>query len=489
MTSTSKGSRTRETVSASVDSFVWFALHLAEQPPIDAGGLWMVGITPPRHRWTPPSTGSRFLGIVTGMTTNTAPSCRRHRVALSLAAALTLASAACAAHTVASPGSSTMTPTAQAQLRQLVSRDVAAGAPGVIVRIDDGGQVVEIAEQTGWSQEDHLISAGDRFRMGSNTKTMVATVVLQLVGEHKLALTDPIDTWLPGLIPDGQNITLRMLLNHTSGLFNYVDDPAVLQVTTGQDGRTWTPGELLAAAMAHPPLFAPGADYSYSNTNYLALGLAAERATGRSLADLVQQRISAPLRLRDTYLVTGIDRPAATTLAHGYEPDAARLATVLPPKYPAGTAFAGPRRPDGYVDTTDINQSAAWAAGGMVSTSKDWARFLSALLSGHLLEPAELREMQTTVSEGPSTPNRRYGLGLQQVVTPCGTVWGHDGQVPGYSSEAYTDGTGQRTVSVFTSTVFGLADPKTGPANEALVNAAVCAMLNKPMPATAAGAG
>ena len=212
--------------------------------------------------------------------------------------------------------------------------------------------------------------------------------------------------------------------------------------------------------------------------------------TGRSLADLVQQRISAPLRLRDTYLVTGIDRPAATTLAHGYEPDAARLATVLPPEYPAGTAFAGPSRPDGYVDTTDINQSAEWAAGGMVSTSEDWARFLSALLSGHLLEPAELREMQTTVSEGPSTPNRRYGLGLQQVVTPCGTVWGHDGQVPGYSSEAYTDGTGQRTVSVFHLDPCS-ALPIRRPARPMKPGSMrqVCAMLNKPMPATAAGAG
>lgn len=205
--------------------------------------------------------------------------------------------------------------------------------------------------------------------------------------------------------------------------------------------------------------------------------------TGENLADLLQRRIIAPLGLRDTYLDPGTDHAA---LAHGYEPDAVRLAPLLPPRYPAGTAFAGPGRPDGYVDTTDGDVSAAWAAGAMVSTAQDWARFQTALLTGQLLQPAELQEMQTTVSEGPSTPNR-YGLGLEQIATPCGTVWGHVGQIPGYNSQDYVDSTGRRTVSVFTSTVFGLADPSTGAADRAVVDAAVCAMLDQPIPATSSG--
>jgi D-alanyl-D-alanine carboxypeptidase len=225
-------------------------------------------------------------------------------------------------------------------------------------------------------------------------------------------------------------------------------------------------------------MFAPGTSYSYSNTNYVALGLVAEKATGHTMGHLIQERIARPLHLKDTYLVPGTDR----SLAHGYEPDAAHIAPLLPPGVPAGTAVAGPARPAGYVDTTRINISTEWAAGGMVSTASDWARFDRALLSGKLLPAAQLKEMRTTVAEEAEFPNRRYGLGLEQVSTPCGTVWGHNGQVPGYSSENYTDATGTRTVSVLTTTIFGLSVPKAGAAHEALVDAAVCAMLDKPNP-------
>ncbi|GAA2614533.1 serine hydrolase domain-containing protein [Paractinoplanes durhamensis] len=352
------------------------------------------------------------------------------------------------------------------ELAAAAQRVVDAGAPGVIVRVDDGhGRVTSLARQVPWSRADHVLAAGDRFRMGSNTKTMVATVVLQLVAEHRLRLTDPVEKWLPGAIPNGSAITLRMLLGHTSGLFNYTYDPDVLQAFTGQDTRVWAPRELIAAAVRHDPLFAPGTAYAYSNTNYIALGLVAEKAGGRTLADLIQQRIAGPLHLTDTYLGTG------RSTAHGYEP------AVLPPGTPAGLAFAGPSRPDGYVDTTGINFSTEWAAGGIVSTAPDWARFDRALLSGKLLPPVLMTEMRTTVAEEAEFPNRRYGLGLEQVVTPCGTVWGHSGQVPGYSSENYTDATGRRTVSVLTSTIFGLSAPNAGAANQDLVNAAVCSMF------------
>jgi D-alanyl-D-alanine carboxypeptidase len=318
--------------------------------------------------------------------------------------------------------------------------------------------------------------------MGSNTKTVVATVVLQLVAEHRLKLTDPVEKWLPGLIPNGQAITLQMLLNHTSGLFNYINDPDALKAFTGQDTRQWTPEELIAAAVKYEPLFAPGKEYSYSNTNYIALGLIAEKATERSLSDLIQERIARPLNLKNTYMVTGTPRPNNPELAHGYEPDAAHIAPLLPPGTPAGTKFAGPSRA-GHVDTTWINLSTEWAAGGMVSTAEDWGRFQTALMSGKLLPPAQLKQMRTTVAEEPTNPNR-YGLGLEKVVTPCGAVWGHVGQVPGYSSENFTDSSGHRTVSIFTTTIFGLAEPKVGAADQTLVNAAVCTMLDKPIPTT-----
>jgi D-alanyl-D-alanine carboxypeptidase len=198
----------------------------------------------------------------------------------------------------------------------------------------------------------------------------------------------------------------------------------------------------------------PGAEFSYSNTNYVAMGLALEKVTGHSVADLVQQRIAGPLHLKHTCL-------SGT---------------------PEGTAFVGRR--GNLVDTTWINSSSEWAAGAMISTADDWARFDSALLFGKLLPPAELNAMRTTVPEDPSAPDDDgYGLDLIKVVSPCGTVWGHDGQVGGYNSVTYTDSTGRRTVDVLTSTAYRLAVPETGAANQGLINAAVCTMLDKPVPA------
>ncbi|WP_406445710.1 beta-lactamase family protein [Streptomyces sp. NBC_01613] len=416
---------------------------------------------------------------------------RRAYLTLALATALTASLTACETSAAAQGTAHTPTgrpsavTTQEAQLARLAQQNVAAGAPGVVVRIDKGnGPAIAITRQAPWTRADHTLAASDEFRMGSNTKTMVATVVLQLVAEHRLRLTDPVEKWLPGLIPNGSAITLRMLLDHTSGLSNYTYDPDVLKAFTGQDPRQWTPEELIAAAVRHDPLFAPGTGYSYSNTNYVALGLVAEKATGHSLSDLIQKRIAKPLHLKNTYLVTDSgDVTKSPDLAHGYEPDAAHLAPVLPAGTPAGTAFVGPARPAGYVDTTRINLSTEWAAGGMVSTAQDWARFDTALMSGKLLPPAQLKEMKTTVAEESGNPNR-YGLGLEKKVTPCGTVWGHDGQVPGYSSWDYTDNTGRRTVSVFTTTIFGIANPKTAATNQALLNAAICTMLDKPIPTT-----
>jgi D-alanyl-D-alanine carboxypeptidase len=428
----------------------------------------------------------------------------RRGTTLTLVAILAAAAATCAAvapsasASAARPGPAARTvttarttarttaPTA-AQLTTMAQQDVDAGAPGVIVRVDDGrGPVIKIARQAAPTKADHRLSPNDEFRMGSNTKTMVATLVLQMVAEHRMALDDPIEKYLPGLIPNGQAITLRMLLNHTSGLFNYVYDPAVLRSFSGQDTRSWTPRQLLAVAVTYPPGFAPGTQFSYSNTGYIALGLALEKVTGRPIAELIQQRIAGPLHLKHTYLSTGSSRPDRrdrAELAHGYEPDAAHIAPLLPPGTPAGTAFVGPQRGN-LVDTTWINSSTQWAAGAMISTAADWARFDQALLSGKLIPQAELTQMRTTVPEDPSAPDGNgYGLGLRKVVTPCGTVWGHDGQVGGYNSVTYTDSAGRRTVAVLTSTVFGLVVPKTGAANQALEDAAVCTMLDKPVPA------
>lgn len=371
----------------------------------------------------------------------------------------------------------------RARLSQLARTLVAAGAPGVIVRVDDGrGRPVEIVEQAPWAARGHRLDAGDEFRMGSNTKTMMATLVLQLAAEGRLTLDDPVQRWLPGRVPDGGAITLRMLLNHTSGLFDYTEDGALLPSILGRDPRRWTSADLLAVGVRHEPLFAPGARWSYSNTGYAAVGAVLEQVTGQSPADLVRDRIARPLGLRHTYLATG---PAwLGRHAHGYEPDPSHM----PPGVPAAFRdVAGPRH-DGHVDVSAHDPSWGGAAGAVVSTAQDWARFHSALMSGRLLPPAQLAEMRTTVPMDPENPvdGPGYGLGIETGATPCGTVWAHDGGITGYSSSTITDGTGSRTATVLVPTELLYefeADPGLVEADRALHVAVVCAMFGTPVPA------
>ncbi|WP_329395391.1 serine hydrolase domain-containing protein [Streptomyces melanogenes] len=398
------------------------------------------------------------------------------------AAARTTATPPTAPVRVASASATVAQSPRHAQLNRLAKQLVAAGAPAVIVRVDDGhGRPTEITEQAPWSRKYHQLRAEDEFRMGSNTKTMMATLVLQLVGEDKLALTDPVDTWLPGQVPNGRAITLRMLLNHTSGLADYTEDPAILPAIMGKDPRRWTSEQLLALGVRHDPPLPPGTRWSYSNTNYAAIGAVLERVTGKSLADLVRDRIARPLHLEHTYYAT--DSAWRGPHAQGYEPDAAHM----PPGVPAESRdFAGAHR-DGQVDVSHNNPSWGGAAGAMVSTAHDWARFYTALMSGKLLPPAQLAQMRTTVPTDPDQPDGPgYGLGIETAATPCGTVWAHDGGIPGYLSTHVTDPTGRRTATVLVATEAFAEHPEAFPeltkAAKTLQSAAMCAMFDRPAP-------
>ncbi|MFL6125568.1 serine hydrolase domain-containing protein [Actinophytocola sp.] len=365
------------------------------------------------------------------------------------------------------------------ELDRLARELVNAGAPGVIVRVDDGaGQPVEIAEQARWARRDHLLRAGDEFREGSNTKTVMATLVLQLVAEGRLALSDPVEKWLPGQVPGGRAITVRMLLNHTSGLFDFTEDPVVWPAAVGADRRTWTSEQLLAVGVRHDPLFAPGAGWAYSNTNYAAVGVLLERVTGVRLAELVRDRIARPLHLRHTYYAT--DGTWRGRHAHGYEPDAAHMPPGVPAEF---QEFAGPRH-DGHVDVSGIDPSWGGPAGAVVSTGADWSRFYAALMSGELLPAAALTQMLTTVPMLPGQPDGPgYGLGIQTGATACGTIWGHDGGLPGYLSFNATDRTGRHTATMLVATESWAefrTDPNIDAASHALQTAAICAMLDAP---------
>jgi D-alanyl-D-alanine carboxypeptidase len=371
------------------------------------------------------------------------------------------------------------------QLADLMQQEVDGGVPGVVVRIDDGsGSPVSIVKQAAWSVSHHALAADDQFRMGSNTKPMTATLILQLVDEHKLSLDDPAEKWLPGMIPNGASITIRMLLNHTSGLFDYALDPAGIALETGTTPPV-SHADLMTITAQNPPVNAPGAAWSYSNGNYIALGLILEKITGKDAATLLQERIAEPLGMHDTYLaMDGISRDGAR-LAQGYEPDAAHLKPLLPPGTPDGVGFAGHPMGD-HVVTTDNNPDWSWTAGSIVSTQADEQRFLRGLMSGELISHELLTQMRDAVVETPSDPNSpRYGLGLEQYESPCGPVWGHTGGIPGYGSYNYTDETGSRAVSEVTTSLFAMHDPALAAKDKKVIDGAICAMLGKPLPAPA----
>jgi D-alanyl-D-alanine carboxypeptidase len=271
------------------------------------------------------------------------------------------------------------------------------------------------------------VLVGDQVRVGSITKTAIATIALQLVGEGRLRLEDSVQRWLPGLVPNGSAITIRMLLNHTSGIFNYTDDPQLLATVLADPYRQWTPQQLIAVAIGHPPLFAPGQGWSYSNTGYVLVGLVLEAVTGQPVQDLMQQRLVRPLHLHDTFFATSARFRGR--YAHGYAP-------------PSLTG-------DGYLDLSGWSPSWAWTAGALVSAAPDLARFYQALLAGRLLPPALLDQMTTTVQVGPGFG---YGLGIYTLDTPCGPVWGHDGAIPGYVSVAFNDRAGSRSAVVLMPT-------------------------------------
>ena len=382
-------------------------------------------------------------------------SVRFHRVAAALCAALlavTLTEAPAAAKSVALGARPD-----HAQLQSLMDELVINGIPGVLTTVDDGpGSAWRGASGAARLDPRVPLRPSARFRVGSITKSMVATVVLQLVGEGTLRLDDSVERWLPGMVPEGESVSVRQLLNHTSGIFNYTDDPAFWADLVADPGRTRSPESLVAIATSHPPLFPPGAGWSYSNTNYILAGLIIEAATGRTAETELRQRIFTPLGLRNTSFPV-VDRGIGGYHAHGY---------LLP-----GNPFFPTDQP---LDVTDlISPSWAWTAGAVISTADDLSRFYGALLGGRLLPPALLQQMLTTVQVDPVFG---YGLGVFSIRTVCGTIWGNSGGVPGYNSFASNSRNGERSLVMMVS-----AEPnnQTLPLLDLALNTATCNMFGQ----------
>ena len=323
---------------------------------------------------------------------------------------------------------------AKAHLRRdldgLVRDDGLPGATAVVV--DRHGRSRAYRSGTGDLAKRTPMPSDGRVRIASNTKSFTAVVVLQLVGEGKVDLDGPIETYLPGLVRgvgiEGRTITVRQLLQQTSGLPDY--DQAVI---TGGDllavlHTYYEPRQLLDAALTGPAHFPPGTRWEYSNTNYLLLGLLVQRVTGRPIGEEITGRVINRLKLADTYW------PATGE-------------QIIRGRHPRG--YYAPAPGARWTDVTRLDPSIGWAAGQLVSTPGDLATFTRDLLAGRLLAARELKQMLTTVGAPGFEPGTtwRYGLGLAGRTLRCGVVaWGHGGDITGFETRNLATADGRAAV-------------------------------------------
>ncbi|MCM6777547.1 beta-lactamase family protein [Nocardia sp. CDC159] len=287
--------------------------------------------------------------------------------------------------------------------------------PGAQLVITERGRDIRLSSGVGNLATGEPFPSTAQVRIASVTKSFVAATALLLVAENKVELDAPVQRYLPGVVHgpggDGNVITVRNLLQHTSGIPDYLEK---LDISTEAALRNPRPvEELLRLGLDQPARFAPGTDYGYSNTNYLLAGELIERVTGRSLREEVTDRVIEPLALADTYW-----------------PDFPREQVIRGP-HPHGYAILEGKR----VDLDDFDPSWGLADGAMVATPADLNRYFTSLLSARVLPPTQLTEMQRTFpTPDPNSP-RAPGLGLFHLPNSCNLeTWGHDGAFPGYGA-------------------------------------------------------
>lgn len=326
---------------------------------------------------------------------------------------------------------------------------VDSGVAGMIATLTADGHTTTLTSGVSNLDTAQPFPPNVQVRIGSITKSFTAAILMQLVGEGKLNLDDPIDTYLPGMVSgdgvDGRNITVRQILQHRSGLPEFAGDPRTDELIAAAQHRTVSPDEALSVALEKPAQFPPGTEYKYTNTNYLIAGIVIERITGNSYSDELNQRIFTPLNLEDTYLPMSGELDIRGPHPTGYEKDN-----------------------DGVVtDVSQIEPSVPWAAGAIVSTGTDLNTFFLRLLDGTVVEPAELAQMQQFLPTGDGQPG--YGIGIDATDLSCGArLIGHTGSIPGYHTISGATHEGRAATITFTQA------PDTQPDILGLLSHAIC---------------
>ncbi|ALC18510.1 serine hydrolase domain-containing protein [Streptomyces pristinaespiralis] len=353
--------------------------------------------------------------------------------------------------TIDRPGVSAL----QEAVQGAADRLVQAGAAGVQFRVTRGDNSFVVTSGIAELGSDRPVPADGRFRISCITKPFVSVVVLQLVAEGRLDLDRTVESYLPGLLPYGEKITVRNLMQHTSGLYNYMDSFQKPGDRFLRDRyKHYEPEDLIAIAAAKPLEFEPGTKFAYCNTNYFIVGLLIKKITGRSYREEITERVLEPLGLKETTLP-------------GDDPN-------IPGPHARGYMQIGGEP----VDVTLMNPSEAGCAGEIISTTADLDRFFTALFSGELLNEPEFTEMTT-----PLPPEMienlpmgiGYGLGIMKLENDDDLdLWGHGAGIPGYATFAAT--TRDRSARVQLS--FTIGDKDFGPEAEQAVirgvNTALC---------------
>lgn len=332
--------------------------------------------------------------------------------------------------------------TEQDRLQEALDKVVQAGAPGAFARVVDGEQTWQSASGHADVLTHRPMDPASNTRIGSITKSSVSVGILRLVEDGKLTLDDSLQSQLGDVLGSRyaeDKITVRDLLRHTSGIYNYTADPLMLPrgcVLPVSDEDS------VGIAAGQDPSFAPGESWEYSNTNYVLLGMIIKKITGSEVPDYLSEAVWEPAGMED--VVWPRDR-------------------TLPDPHPRGYFVTPP------FDVTNCDPTWASSAGIMVTDADDLTDFWHAVFDGDLLEPSSLAAMTDTVPMGEADAG--YGLGVGEVTTSCGTAWGHSGAVPGYSTYTYYDRSTGRQVAIGIN-VFGSSRP--GAALNELLELALC---------------
>jgi len=309
----------------------------------------------------------------------------------------------------------------QKALNHIVASNV--GPPGISVLIDRGRHTEFLQAGSAEADRYRRPTPFEAFRIASVSKGFNAYLAAKLIGDGALGLETTLRDSIPGVLPAGEAVTLRQLLQHTSGLADYIRAPAFIEQFVADPGRYLSPTQLTDFVRDEPLEFAPGSKYHYSDTDNIAAGLIEERVSGLPYERLLQKRVFGPLKMRGSSLPSTVKMPRP--FLHGYEVEAER-------------------RPEDVSEL--INPAGAWASGGIVSTPIDMARFARRYVPT-VLAASPVEAPFRLGSSSPPGPGKNFaGLGIFRYVTRCGTVYGHTGSFPGYRILLAASANGRRSV-------------------------------------------